>query len=219
MDAPPDMTSLAPIPPADPPLRPREAEILEAVRHVFAEKGFDGASMQELARAAGMSVGNFYRYFPSKAAMVEELIRHDLRDVEAHFAQILAAPEPLAALRLALSVRVRAYAEECTDAPLRAEITAAALRKPELAEVVGRVEAEITTYLVRGFAGVTGLPFDQAWARFSAHARLIVLLVKGSTTRLRIGETDGEALTALILRQIDSLIDEVAAARPERTPR
>lgn len=213
------MTSLAPIPAPDPPLRPREAEILDAVRHVFAEKGFDGASMQELARAAGMSVGNFYRYFPSKAAMVEELIRHDLRDIEGHFAQILAAPRPLDALRLALSMRVRAYAEGCHDAPLRAEITAAALRKPELAEVVGRVEAEITTYLVRGFAGVTGLTFDEAWARFAAHARLIVLLVKGSTTRLRIGDADGEALTALILRQIDSLIDEVAAARPERSPR
>ncbi|GGE00033.1 transcriptional regulator, TetR family [Gemmobacter megaterium] len=209
------MTHLAPLDAQAQPPTPREAEILDAVRHVFAEKGFDGASMQELARAAGMSVGNFYRYFPSKAAMVEELIRHDLKDVEAHFARVASAPDPLATLRIALAERVRNYAEMCTDAPLRAEITAAALRKPELAIVVGRVEREITTYLVRAFGTATGLDFDTAWQRFAAHARLIVLLVKACTTRLRIGDVDGEALTVLILRQIDSLLDEVAAARPE----
>ena len=52
----------------------RSAEILASVRSAFAAKGFDGASMQDLARAAGMSVGNFYRYFPSKAAIVEDLV-------------------------------------------------------------------------------------------------------------------------------------------------
>ncbi len=41
----------------------RQMDILEAVHSTFVEKGFDGASMQDLARAAGMSVGNFYRYF------------------------------------------------------------------------------------------------------------------------------------------------------------
>ena len=61
------------VPPPDP-KEAREAEILESIRTTFAAKGFDGASMQELARAAGMSVGNFYRYFPSKAAMVEAIM-------------------------------------------------------------------------------------------------------------------------------------------------
>ena len=34
-------------------------QLLEGVRQAFAEKGFDGASMLDLARACGMSVGNF----------------------------------------------------------------------------------------------------------------------------------------------------------------
>ena len=51
----------------------RIAEILALVRKAFVEKGFDGASMQDLARSVGMSVGNFYRYFPSKAAIVQSL--------------------------------------------------------------------------------------------------------------------------------------------------
>ncbi len=44
----------------------RQTDILEAVpRNVRGER-VRRASMQDLARAAGMSVGNFYRYFESK---------------------------------------------------------------------------------------------------------------------------------------------------------
>ena len=65
------MNTLAPVSPHHAPLADqRSVEILEGVRRAFSEKGFDGASMQDLARACGMSVGNFYRYFPSKAAIV-----------------------------------------------------------------------------------------------------------------------------------------------------
>ena len=67
----------------------RTAEILASARMVFAEKGFDGASMQDLARKAGMSVGNFYRYFPSKSAIVESLISQDMARLEQDFASIL----------------------------------------------------------------------------------------------------------------------------------
>ena len=189
----------------------REQEILVAIRHVFAERGFDGASMQELARAAGMSVGNFYRYFPSKAAMVEAIIRRDLDEVEGQFAMVAQAPDPLLALRLALHARIRHELCDCDDAPLWAEITAAALRKPEIADVTRRMEGEITRYLTRAFACSTGLSESEAEARFSAHARLIVMLVKASAMQ---AETPGsEALTLLVLRHVDMLIDEIAAAR------
>lgn len=53
----------------DPKNDQKVAEILSRLRDTFAEKGFDGASMQDLARAAGMSVGNFYRYFPSNLTL------------------------------------------------------------------------------------------------------------------------------------------------------
>ena len=105
----------------------RSVEILDRVRHAFAEKGFDGASMQDLARAAGMSVGNFYRYFPSKAAIVEGLIHRDLSEIEAVFASVMGSPDPLGALRAILAERVN---EDCAaDGQIWAEITAAALRQ------------------------------------------------------------------------------------------
>ena len=57
--------------------------ILQAAAKCFVQSGFQGASMQEICREAGMSPGALYRYFPSKEAIIEALvaeIRH--RDAE-----------------------------------------------------------------------------------------------------------------------------------------
>ena len=98
--------SLAPLVPASA-ATDRGAEILASIRSAFAEKGFDGASMQDLARAAGMSVGNFYRYFPSKAAIVEALIGLDLAEMEADFLAVLQSPTPMDSLRALMQQRLQ----------------------------------------------------------------------------------------------------------------
>ena len=108
----------------------RGLEILASIRQAFAEKGFDGASMQDLARAAGMSVGNFYRYFPSKAAIVQAMCGYDLAEIQGEFSEILSSDAPMAALRERILMHV---AEEgMKDGQLWAEITAASMRKPEI---------------------------------------------------------------------------------------
>jgi AcrR family transcriptional regulator len=54
----------------------RGAETREKIRAValslFQEKGFDGATMREVAREAGVATGAAYYYFPSKEALVLE---------------------------------------------------------------------------------------------------------------------------------------------------
>jgi len=54
----------------------KRRQILEGARKVFMDLGFDGASMGEIARAAGVSKGTLYVYFSDKfrlfAAIVEE---------------------------------------------------------------------------------------------------------------------------------------------------
>lgn len=196
------------------PPRPREYEILDNIRHTFAEKGFDGASMQDLARAAGMSVGNFYRYFPSKAAMVEAIITRDLEDVRDKFTDVVAASDPLAALRCGLHARIAEECMGCPDAPLWAEITAAAQRKPEIGAVVGKMERGVQGYLVNAFALIAGVPEAEAARRFAAHAAMVVMLIK--TTAIQ-AQADGQRcrsdLTALVQRMVDMILDEVSAAK------
>ena len=51
----------------------KRRQILEGARAVFMAAGFDGASMGEIARAAGVSKGTLYVYFDSKEALFEAL--------------------------------------------------------------------------------------------------------------------------------------------------
>jgi AcrR family transcriptional regulator len=47
-------------------------QILEGARRVFLADGFDGASMNDIARVAGVSKGTLYVYFQSKQALINE---------------------------------------------------------------------------------------------------------------------------------------------------
>ena len=44
----------------------RRAQLLRAARKVFRAKGYDGATVSEIVREAGVAQGTFYLYFPSK---------------------------------------------------------------------------------------------------------------------------------------------------------
>ncbi|MDP2738961.1 MAG: helix-turn-helix domain-containing protein [Pseudorhodobacter sp.] len=199
----------APIPAAD----LRSTMIIDSIRKVFAEKGFDGASMQDLARAAEMSVGNFYRYFPSKAAIVAALVTQDLATMEQDFAAIINAPQPMQSLRTTLESRIHGHI--CADdGPIWAEITAAALRKAEIGTIVSHMEAEVIGYLIAVFARDTGLDPATVRLRFQTHAELVVLLVKASAMQKSDAGAPRDALIALTLRMIDRILDEVSDATP-----
>ena len=48
--------------------------ILVATARVLCETGYDRASTNRIALAAGVSVGSLYQYFPSKEALVAALV-------------------------------------------------------------------------------------------------------------------------------------------------
>jgi AcrR family transcriptional regulator len=54
--------------------------LLSAAAQVFAERGFDDAQTPEIARAAGVSVGTFYRYFADKRQAFIEMIEAHLEE-------------------------------------------------------------------------------------------------------------------------------------------
>lgn len=187
----------------------RGDEILVAARHAFVEKGFDGASMQDLARAAGMSAGNFYRYFSCKAAIVEAMVARDLAEVEDMFQSIASSPDPVVALKAGFREALDRHCSDKDDV-LWAEIAAAAARKPEVAAILNRMEDGIVHRVAHVLGLAAGLP-DQgaALARFGDHARLIFVIMHGAMTSnvFRTQTRDG-ALTGLIVRTMDRVIDD-----------
>jgi AcrR family transcriptional regulator len=73
----------------------RVAELLQAAAAVFAEKGFDAATMTEIAVRAGAPIGSLYQFFPAKEALADTLLQEyaarlaaDLRGIEARAADM-----------------------------------------------------------------------------------------------------------------------------------
>lgn len=62
----------AAVSPPSPPADKREA-ILDAALALFAERGFHGTSVPEIAKLAGVGAGTIYRYFEGKEALVNAL--------------------------------------------------------------------------------------------------------------------------------------------------
>jgi AcrR family transcriptional regulator len=58
---------------------PKRQQIMHGARQVFLERGFDGASIGDIVRVAGVSKGTLYAYFPSKEKLFETLIFEDRR--------------------------------------------------------------------------------------------------------------------------------------------
>ena len=56
--------------------------ILEAAKEGFAKKGYDGISIDEIARIAGVRKSLIYYYFPSKEALFEEVWIDSINELE-----------------------------------------------------------------------------------------------------------------------------------------
>src|SRR5579863_2622416 len=55
----------------------KRRQILEGASKVFMDLGFDGASMGEIARAAGVSKGTLYVYFADKNRLFEAIVEEE----------------------------------------------------------------------------------------------------------------------------------------------
>ena len=108
----------APLPDGD-----KRRQILDGARRVFLAEGFDGASMGEIARSAGVSKGTLYVYFPSKEALFEALtlseretlaevlfrldetdpdVRATLQRLGTSFLEIMIRPDHVASVRMVI---------------------------------------------------------------------------------------------------------------------
>lgn len=103
----------------------KRRQILDGARRVFLSTGFDGASMNEVARAAAVSKGTLYVYFASKEELFAALLRDEkldqaeqicrfdddgpdlrtnLKEFGTRFLRLLLRPDSLAHLRTVMAV-------------------------------------------------------------------------------------------------------------------
>lgn len=72
--------------------------LLEAAKEAFATFGAD-ASLEDIARRAGVGIGTLYRHFPTRDALLADVYRHVLQQLADAAPRLLETQPPLEALR------------------------------------------------------------------------------------------------------------------------
>jgi AcrR family transcriptional regulator len=99
--------------------RQRVAELLQAAAAVIEERGFEAATMAEIAARADAKIGSLYRFFPNKDAVAEALMRRYAEALQAEYDAIHAhaadaTPQKLADVLIDLLVKLRPQAAALT---------------------------------------------------------------------------------------------------------
>jgi AcrR family transcriptional regulator len=137
--------------------RARRRHIVNAAAELFAAKGFERTTTAEICKAAGMSSGNLFHYFPNKRAIFHALFEDDAGDGATKAEQLAAAraaDDPWTALLGTVDLLAAPAAEPLVPA-LVMEAMIQAYRDPELNALLSRdndEERSTVTALLRNAA-------------------------------------------------------------------
>ncbi len=98
--------------------RPRsdiQPRIVQAARAQFLTRGVDGASLRQIAREAGTSIGMIYYYYPTKDELFLAAVEEIYARLIAELAALLSADAPAEARLCSLSARIGRMSDEERD--------------------------------------------------------------------------------------------------------
>ena len=183
-----------------PTVEARRQQILDAACDCVRRSGFHGASMARIAETAGLSVGQIYRYFENKEAIVAAIADQDLAEMHEKFAELEASGESLA----------EAVIVHCSDgidrnydpdrAALLLEVLAEAARNPRVATIVQEADAKerMMGRRIMESAGLAGLGERELAAR----GEVLSMLFDGMVTRAIYNPGGDKAAISEVLRTV-----------------
>lgn len=193
---------------------PTRDRLLAAAGEVFAEKGYDRAGVQEIARRAGFTTGAIYGRFRGKADLLLAAIEAQSQDeFDELFAEYRSKASGGQATEVLASVGSHLVTDEFDNGKaLLLEAFVAARREPELAEMLRQImedQEQDLTLLIDAAKRTGGL--DEQLDSFSVvrfcHALALGFLLFGALGLDRPDPAPWEQL-------IDRLIDAVAPEGP-----
>ena len=117
--------------PAEAPDSAKRRQIIEGARAVFLSQGFDAASMNDIARKAGVSKGTLYVYFRNKEELFESITEQECGMQAERVFQLDANDRDVAAALKKLGIEFTSFMCNRSTSPIRTVI-AIADRMPEV---------------------------------------------------------------------------------------
>lgn len=169
----------------------RKQQILEAAVACFIEQGFHQTGVRDIARRAGVSIGNVYNHFTGKSAILTAIAALEAEELEA-FMALLNAEGP-ASWRLERFVAdYSTYAALQENAFLSLELTGEAARTPDVATLFLRNRHGLLQALAAVVAEMRQQEAPEEEALESA--RLVLDVIEGHALRVLINRRAASAL-------------------------
>jgi AcrR family transcriptional regulator len=166
--------------------------LLVAARDAFAENGTE-ASLEDIARRAGVGIGTLYRHFPTREHLVEVVYRREVEGL-CHAADELASHHPpdialeqwmqrfvdyIATKRgLATSLRILLSTDSTLFSDVSGRVTLALRRLVEAAVADGSIRGDVdSSDVLHALSGIYSAPDSKDWRDRSR--RLVSLLMDG----------------------------------------
>jgi AcrR family transcriptional regulator len=176
-------------------VRNRE-RVLEAAKQVFSAGGAE-ASLEAVARAAGVGIGTLYRHFPTREALFEAVYRREVQHLADLAEELKREGRPIDALRHWMRSNVKFVA---TKKGMSAALALAAYKNPELfsyslerlaravgglldrAIAAGEIRGDISPEdLLRALVGMCYMHDQPGWQK--SVLRLVDVLIDGLRIR------------------------------------
>ncbi|MET0257597.1 MAG: TetR/AcrR family transcriptional regulator [Methylobacterium sp.] len=177
----------------------RREHILDAAETCFTRNGFHRTTMLDLAKAAAMSAGNFYRYFSSKEAIVLGLAERERERGAAMLGELEKSGDRRAVFFGLLTQYFTGLTRDA--AVLRLEIWSEATRNPAIAAMTERSEAEARDWFIETFEALAASPDCDPPALYDVAGHLLKGIV---VARALTPDFDPAPAVAQLLRLIEA---------------
>ena len=167
--------------------------ILEMAKAAFTGQGAN-ASLEEIAKQAGVGIGTLYRHFPTRDALIEGVYRNEVEKLATAASRFTETMSPLEALRAWMLLVVDYIAEKHIIAPALNTIAGGASRLHEGSRIIlqdaigelvkrakrsGDLRTDLDAYdLLRALIGASHVGSGADWQQ--SGRRLVDILIIGS---------------------------------------
>ncbi len=201
--------------PARPTPEARRQQILDAASACARRAGFHGASMAEIAQAAGLSVGQIYRYFENKEAIIAAIVDQDVAAIREKFAAMEEAGGSLAEAIIDRRFEALDRHYDPDYAALMLEVLAEAARNPKVAAIVRQADT-VERALKRSILDRVGPP-GASEEELVARGEVLSMLFEGMVIRgVNNPCADRKAIGEVLGSVLRHLLADQPAAPPHR---
>ncbi len=183
----------------------KQKEILRAAESLFVKQGFHQTGMAAICEAAGMSPGGLYRYFDSKADIIQAFVEEEQAETAELFEDLSKAKDFKKALVDTLAEVIDEMSDEIYRR-LALEIAAEGGRDDKVGPILAKAEQDALDQLVVVIKAAQKANKIDAKADAQVSARVLLMLIDGATgSSLGMVGVPKRKLRGVLARVVDGM--------------